>query len=229
MEKTGFLLPLLVVVLLPTFGATLSADSPTNITTDQLALLALKSHVTHDPRNLLATNWSTTISVCNWIGVTCGSKHHRVTALYFSGMDLTGTIQPHLGNLSFLAWLDIRHNSFHGSLPIDLANLRRLKYLNFGNNSFSGEIPSWFGSFTKLQSLFLYGNNFTGVIPSTLGNLSRLEELALYNNDFRGQIPTAVGNLSSLKELYLQNNQLSGCISFSIFNMSSSIEYWFLN
>ncbi|XWS10853.1 hypothetical protein CRYUN_Cryun38cG0033600 [Craigia yunnanensis] len=177
MGKTGFLLPLLVVVLLPTFEATLSADSPTNITTDQLALLALKSHVTHDPRNLLATNWSTTTSVCNWIGVTCGSIHHRVTALNFSGMGLTGTIQPHLGNLSFLAWLKIRYNNFHGPLPVDLANLRRLKYLNFGNNSFSGEIPLWFGSFTKLQTLLLYENNFTGVIPSTLQNLSKLETL----------------------------------------------------
>ncbi|WRX28489.1 Serine-threonine/tyrosine-protein kinase [Theobroma cacao] len=58
----------------------LSAQSP-NITTDQLALLALKSHVTFDPQNLLETNWSTATSVCNWIGVTCGAKHLRVTAL----------------------------------------------------------------------------------------------------------------------------------------------------
>ncbi|XWS10867.1 hypothetical protein CRYUN_Cryun38cG0034800 [Craigia yunnanensis] len=227
MGKTGFLLPLVVVVLLPTFEATLSADSPTNITTDQLALLALKSHVTHDPRNLLATNWSTTTSVCNWIGVTCGSKHHRVTALNFSGMNLTGTIQPHLGNLSFLAWLNISHNNFHGPLPVELANLRRLKYLNFGNNNFSGEIPLWFGSFTKLQTLLLYENYFTGVIPFTLQNLSKLETLNLNGNDFKGQIPTAVGNLSSLKILYLESNQLSGKIPSVIGNMKSLVELLF--
>ncbi|XWS10618.1 hypothetical protein CRYUN_Cryun38cG0012300 [Craigia yunnanensis] len=221
MGKTGFLLSLMVVVLLPTFGATLSADTPNNITTDQLALLALKSHVTHDPRNFLATNWSTITSVCNWIGVTCGSKHHRVTALNFSGMVLTGTIQPHMGNLSFLAWLDIGDNNFHGPLPVELSNLRRLKYLNFGNNRFSGEIPSWFGSFTKLQSLFLNDNNFIGVIPSTLGNMSKLEMLVLYDNDFKGQIPTTVGNLSSLKHLYLENNQLSGEIPSVIGNLIS--------
>ena len=187
MRKTGFLLPLMVVVLLPTFGATLSADSQ-NITTDQLALLALKSHVSHDPGNILATGWSTSTSVCNWIGVTCGSRDHRVTALNLSGMGLVGTIQPHLGNLSFLAFFNIRHNSFHGSFPIELANLRRLKYLNFGNNSFRGEIPPWFGSFSKLQSLLLYVNNFNGVIPSTIGNLSKLEMLNLNHNDFKGQI-----------------------------------------
>ncbi|XWS10613.1 hypothetical protein CRYUN_Cryun38cG0011700 [Craigia yunnanensis] len=195
MGKTGFLLPLMVVVLLPFFGATLSADSPNSITTDQLALLAVKSHVTHDPQNLLATNWSTTTFVCNWIGVTCGSRHHRVTALNFSGMGLTGTIQPHLGNLSFLAWLDICHNNFHGPLPVDLANLRRLKS-------------------------FELCNNFTGVIPTTLGNLSKLE-MSLYHNDFKGQIATAVENLSNLKYLYLQNNQLSGEILLVIENLTS--------
>ncbi|XP_022717792.1 LRR receptor-like serine/threonine-protein kinase EFR [Durio zibethinus] len=198
MGKIGFLFPLMVLLLLPPFGATLSAGSP-NISTDQLALLVLKSHVTYDPRNFLASNWSTSASVCNWIGVTCGSRHQRVTALNFSAMSLTGSFPPHLGNLSFLAWLDIHNNSFQGSLPIELANLRRLKYLNFANNSFSGEFPSWFGSFTQLQSLYLDGNNFTGVIPSTLGNLSKLEILILDYNNLKGPIPAAVGNLSNLK------------------------------
>ncbi|XP_022718043.1 LRR receptor-like serine/threonine-protein kinase EFR [Durio zibethinus] len=220
MGKIGFLFPLMVLLLLPPFGATLSAGSP-NISTDQLALLVLKSHVTYDPRNFLASNWSTSASVCNWIGVTCGSRHQRVTALNFSAMSLTGTIPPHLGNLSFLAWLDIHNNSFQGSLPIELANLRRLKYLNFANNSFSGEFPSWFGSFTQLQSLYLDGNNFTGVIPSTLGNLSKLEILILDYNNLKGPIPAAVGNLSNLKWLILDENYLSGCnwIPFSIFNV----------
>ncbi|XVF78299.1 hypothetical protein PTKIN_Ptkin14bG0120900 [Pterospermum kingtungense] len=122
MGKNGFLL-LVVVVVFQTFRATFSADSQ-NITTDQLALLQLKSHI-HDPRNLLES-WSTSTSVCNWIGVTCGSINHRVTALNLSGMGLTGTIQPHLGNLSFLAYLNIVKNSFHGPIPIELANLRNL-------------------------------------------------------------------------------------------------------
>ncbi|XVF78276.1 hypothetical protein PTKIN_Ptkin14bG0118700 [Pterospermum kingtungense] len=214
---------LTALLLLPTVGATLYVD----ITTDRLALLALKSQVTHDPGNLLENGWSTSTSVCNWIGVTCGSRHHRVTALNLSGMGLTGTIQPHLGNLSFLAWLDMSYNSFRGFLPIELANLRRLKYLNFGNNSFNGEIPSWFGSFTKLKRLSLYHNNFTGVIPSSLENLSKLEMLILSENDLKGQIPTAVGNLSSLKYLALNDNQLSDNLPSEIFDHLSQL--WFLD
>ncbi|XVF65056.1 hypothetical protein PTKIN_Ptkin09bG0215800 [Pterospermum kingtungense] len=200
MGKTGFLLPLMVMALLPTADAIFSAYSPSNITTDQMALLALKSHVTHDPGNLLAIGWTTSTFVCKWIGVTCGSTHHRVTALNLSGMGLTGTIQPHLGNLSFLASLDIQHNRFHGSFPTELANLRRLKLLNFGNNSFSGDISS------------------------TLGNLSKLEKLVLSENGFQGQIPTVFGNLSNLKYLSLRDNQLSGDLSSGIFDYLSQLQ-----
>ncbi|XVF78995.1 hypothetical protein PTKIN_Ptkin14bG0183200 [Pterospermum kingtungense] len=222
MGKTGFLLPLLVVVLLPAQGLTLSADSPNNITTDQLALLSLKSHVTNDARNLLATNWSTTTSVCNWIGVTCGSRLHRVTALNLSYMGLTGTIEPHLGNLSFLAWLDISHNNFHGSLPIELANMRQLKHLRFGSNSFSGEIPSWFGSLTKLKALSLHDNKLTGVIPSTLWNLSKLEELDLSNNHLEGTLSLEIRNLISLEFFFLNGNlYIGGEIPWVISNMTS--------
>ncbi|MBA0820268.1 hypothetical protein Gohar_025572 [Gossypium harknessii] len=182
MAKTIFL-PFPMFALLVIFGAILSVNS-LNITADQLNLLALKSYISHDP-HLLVTNWSTSTSVCNWIGVTCGSRHHRVIALNLSNMDLTGIIPSELGNLSFLAWLDIHNNNFHGSLPIELTNLHRLKYLNFNNNSFNGELPSWFGYFPKLQSLSLSDNYFNGVVPSILGNSSKLEHLLLYNNDFK--------------------------------------------
>ncbi|KAK8514505.1 hypothetical protein V6N12_057407 [Hibiscus sabdariffa] len=196
MAKTGFLRSLMFLMLFTIIRTTLSSNSP-SITTDQRALLALKSHITHDPHNLLAINWSTSISVCNWIGVTCGSKHHRVTALNLSSMDLTGTIPSQLENISFLVSLSIRHNSFHGSLPTELTSLHRLKYLSFGNNSFSGEIPSWFGYFPKLQCLNLYMNNFSGVIPSTFDNLSKLKMLLLYDNNLKGQIPLTSENLSN--------------------------------
>ncbi|XP_017978270.1 PREDICTED: receptor-like protein 12 [Theobroma cacao] len=209
MENIGFLLPLMIfVVVLCNSATTFLAESPNN-TIDQLALLTLKAHVTHDPYNLLATDWNSATSVCSWIGVTCGSNHQRVITLDLTNMSLIGTIPPHLGNLSFLSHLNIRFNHFHGSLPMELANLSSLEYINFGHNNFSGEIPLWFDSFTQLQRLLLYNNCFSDVIPSSLGSLSNLEELILSYNDLKGQIPTAIGNLSNLKWLYLDNNQLS--------------------
>ncbi|TYG96536.1 hypothetical protein ES288_A11G358300v1 [Gossypium darwinii] len=219
MAKPSFLPPFMFGLLFATFEVILSAKYP-SFTVDQSALLALKSHITHDPHNFLATNWSTSTSVCNWIGVTCGSRHHRVTALNLSSMDLTGTISSQLGNLSFLAWLDIHQNSFHGSLPIELTNLRSMKYLDFGNNSFNGEIPSWFGCFTKLQRLSLYLNNFIGVIPSTLGNLSKLEKLSLGGNQISGRIPNSLFKCKELKYLSLYNNSLEGSIPTEIGNLT---------
>ncbi|KAK8272556.1 hypothetical protein V6Z11_D11G340400 [Gossypium hirsutum] len=206
-------------LLFATFGVILSAKY-SSITVDQSALLALKSHITHDPHNFWTTNWSTSTSVCSWIGVTCGSKHYRVTALNLSSMDLTGTISSQLGNLSFLAWLDIHQNSFLGSLPIELTNLRRMKYLDFGNNSFNGEIPLWFGCFSKLQTLSLYLNNFIGVIPSTLGNLSKLERLSLGGNQITGRIPNSLFKCKELKFLSLFNNSLEGSIPTEIENLT---------
>ncbi|XP_017979761.1 PREDICTED: probable LRR receptor-like serine/threonine-protein kinase At3g47570 [Theobroma cacao] len=218
MGNTKFILALMVVVLLPNFGVSFSMKSTTNISTDRLALLALKARVNSD---LLATNWSTATTICNWVGVTCGSRHHRVIALDLFGMNLYGTIPPDMGNLSFVAFLGIGNNSFHGSLPIELANLCRLKSLLLRNNNFNGEIPSWFGFFSKLQNLSLAGNNFVGDISSSLCSLSKLELLSLYNNNLQGRIPVEIGNLSSLRFLYLGGNQLSGSIPSSVFSISS--------
>ncbi|KAA3472314.1 leucine-rich repeat receptor-like serine/threonine-protein kinase BAM2 [Gossypium australe] len=219
MAKPSFLPPFMFELLFATFGVILSAKY-SSITVDKYALLALKSHITHDPHNFLGTNWSTSTSVCSWIGVTCGSRHYRVTALNLSSMDLAGTISSQLGNLSFLAWLDIHQNSFHGSLPIELTNLRRMKYLDFGNNSFNGEIPSWFGCFSKLQRLYLYLNNFIGVIPSTLGNLSKLEALSLGGNQISGRIPNNLLKCKELKFLSLLNNYLKESIPTEIGNLT---------
>ncbi|KAL5560744.1 hypothetical protein UlMin_036955 [Ulmus minor] len=154
-----FLFPVFLLSFIHTISPSLAI---TNITTDQSALLALKAQITHDPQNILSTNWSTSTPVCNWVGVTCGLRHHRVTVLKLSYFGLTGTIPPHLGNLSFLTQLRFRNNSFYGSLPIELTHLRRLKFISFGYNDFTGEIPSWLCSFPKLESLFQYGNQFSG-------------------------------------------------------------------
>ncbi|KAK2990311.1 LOW QUALITY PROTEIN: hypothetical protein RJ640_029938, partial [Escallonia rubra] len=92
--------------------------SVTSITTDQSALLALKARVvTLDPHGLFVTNWSSATPVCDWVGVICSRRHNRVAALNLSNMGLVGTIPPDIGNISFLASLDISNNSFSGSLP----------------------------------------------------------------------------------------------------------------
>ncbi|XP_062007566.1 probable LRR receptor-like serine/threonine-protein kinase At3g47570 [Rosa rugosa] len=223
---------------------TMAAQTNLNITTDRSALLALKDHITSDPQNMILTNWSTTTPICNWVGVICGARHHRVAELNLSYFGLVGTIPPELGNLSLLVDLDIQNNSFQGTLPDELTHLRRLKFINLGYNKFMGVIPSWFGSLSKLQGFMLFGNQFASSIPAAIFNLSALQIFNLSHNQLSGRIPREIRNLTTLKainldynnfieipneigtlnqleELFVQNNALKGPIPMGFFNMSS--------
>ncbi|KAH0985103.1 hypothetical protein GBA52_012280 [Prunus armeniaca] len=224
-ERSHFLLSITFLLVLQYSSLymaelTIGTDATqTNITTDQAALLALRSHITSDPHNILV-NWSTTTSACNWVGVTCGARHLRVASLNLSYMGFIGTIPPHLGNLSFLVELSFKNNSFHSTLPHELSYLRRLRFISFEYNNFMGSIPSWFGSFPKLQSFYLYGNNFSGSIPATIFNLSTLQVIDLSINQLSGSIPSTIFNLYTLQEIDLSNNQLSGGIPRQLGNLT---------
>lgn len=185
--------------------------STTNITTDKSSLLTLQAHFT-EPHQILAKNWSATSSVCHWIGVTCGSRHQRVTGLNISNMNLTGILPPEMGNLSFLLSLDMHRNDFHGEVPHEIAHLRQLKLLDLGVNNLQGELPRWIGSFSQLRHLYLDQNSFTGFIPSSISNMSKLATLDLYNNSLQGNIPSGIFNISSLEKISLGVNSLSGSI-----------------
>ncbi|KAJ7968752.1 Receptor-like protein kinase [Quillaja saponaria] len=215
-----------------------------DINTDQSVLLTLKDHITHDPNNTIAQNWSTSTCVCNWIGITCGVRHLRVTVLNLSYMGLVGTIPPHIGNLSFLNYLNLANNSFHGSLPNELSRLHRLeifsvrfnnfareipqsffnnlsslKKIAFGYNQFSGFLPSNIFNMPSLLVIDFGYNQFSGSIPSTIVNVSLLEYINLSHNNLTGQLPKNIfDHLPELKKLYLSNNQFYGEIPSSLFN-----------
>ncbi|XP_019236058.1 PREDICTED: probable LRR receptor-like serine/threonine-protein kinase At4g26540 [Nicotiana attenuata] len=204
----------------------------TNITTDQLALLSLESQIISDPFELLAKSWSQDTCVCNWIGVTCGSLHHRVTSLNISNMDLTGIIPQYFRNLTFLVSLDLRNNSFCGTLPQEMAHLHRQKFVRLNYSNFSGEIPSWFvfnalegqipkniGNLKNLRGLSFESNNLTGSIRPSFSNASKLETLILSKNFLHGNIPNGIGDLHNLNWLTIETNQLAGSITFPIFNI----------
>ncbi|KAL1334651.1 hypothetical protein AAHE18_11G192600 [Arachis hypogaea] len=192
-----------------------------NMASDESALVAMRDHFNSlDPNNVLASNWSSSTSVCNWIGVTCGSSHRRVTALNLAYMALDATIPPHLGNLSFLSLLLLPNNSFHGTLPADLAGLRRLTIINFRFNKFTGSIPSWFEFLPKLEYLLLRGNSFSGTVPHFLFNMTSLQSLELSENKFWGPLPSNIFLSHSLQYVYLTHNQISGAIPSAIINSS---------
>lgn len=218
MQKANYFL---CAILLVQCLMACKAMATTNITTDQSSLLTFKAHINLDPSHILSKNWSVSTSVCVWIGVSCGLRHQRVTALDISSMNLTGKIPSQLGNLSFLVSINLSRNYFHGSVPQELIQLRRLKIMQFSFNNFSGEIPSWIHFLTKLHVLNLRENSFTGFIPPSLSNISMLQFLDLSSNRLQGKIPEDIGNLNDLKILGLEDNRLTGVIPLQIFNIST--------
>ncbi|KAL8511522.1 hypothetical protein ACS0TY_018067 [Phlomoides rotata] len=219
MEKScysifAFAVLLVSVTLMPCLAKT-------SATTDQSALVSLKALLTLDPHHILTRKWTNSSSVCSWIGVTCGLRHHRVTALNISNMNLSGTISPQLGSLSFLISLDLGYNHFSGTLPREFSLLRRLKFISLKVNNFTGGIPPWFGLLSKLEHLSLRNNSFNGFIPPSLSNLSNLNFLDFSFNDLHGEIPQELGRLHNLQLLSMQFNHLSGVIPSAIYNVST--------
>ncbi|KAL3638684.1 hypothetical protein CASFOL_016591 [Castilleja foliolosa] len=225
------------LIVLNSFLPTLTSSQPLtifNLTTDQNALINFRNTITDG--SVLAQNWSTNTSICYWIGVSCGPKHQRVTALNISGLELKGTIAPHLGNLTFLQSLDISSNNLTGTIPPEISKLRRLKVVNLASNHLTGSIPN--GVFNNISSLveinlrfnrlsgrvpndicsftsnlkriYLRGNQIEGEIPASIHSCRELEELNLAENHFNGYIPTGIWSLPKLRILYLYSNQLQG-------------------
>jgi LRR receptor-like serine/threonine-protein kinase FLS2 len=159
----------------------LAASQSSSNFTDQSALIAFKSNLSSGPNEtvFLPGNWSTETNFCDWIGVSCSRRRQRVTALNLSFMGLQGTISPHIGNLSFLVYLNLRNNSFFGSLPHEITRLHRLKILQLSFNQLEGEIPPTLHDCRMLEEIHLRNNRLTGVIPSILNNMSSLEVLNL--------------------------------------------------
>ncbi|KAG4127644.1 hypothetical protein ERO13_D10G227800v2, partial [Gossypium hirsutum] len=179
--------------------------------TDRQALLQFKAKITGDPLKIMES-WNSSLHFCQWIGVTCGRKHRRVTKLKLRILKLSGSLSPYIGNLSFLRELDLVGNSFYNQIPQEIGGLRRLEALHLANNSISGEIPSNLSACSKLISVDMTNNQLTGEIPSLLGLLSNLKVLGFFHNRLIGSIPPSLGNLSSLEKLGLRNNELSGII-----------------
>ncbi|KAD5961313.1 hypothetical protein E3N88_12786 [Mikania micrantha] len=205
-----FLPPFLFAILMQSvafFTLTNAAVAPTG---DHLALLAIKSMIKVDPQGVM-TSWNHSVTnFCQWQGVTCGSRHHRVIMLDLSSSGLIGTLSPSVGNLSYLRVFVLSNNSFSGEIPPEIGRLFRLQELGLHYNSFTGNIPATIMNCSNLQVLDLDHNNLVGKIPDRIGSWSMLNNLFLSLNNLTGTIPPSFYNCSSLEQVFLDHNQLKG-------------------
>ncbi|CAH1438733.1 unnamed protein product [Lactuca virosa] len=206
---------IIIIALLSSWLPTLAIASYARNHTDQLALMAIKSSITHDPQQVLQTwNTSTSLHFCQWEGVTCGRRHPRVTKLDLESRAIVGA-------LFRLQKLILINNSFTGEIPATLSNCTRLTVLGLSRNKLTGNLPKQLASLINLTIITLHNNRFTGGIPSFLGNFTFLEAISAANNRLDGIIPSSLGQLQNLNKIGFSNNQLYGIIPPSIYNLSS--------
>jgi len=203
--------PLFFLIIQLSFSFSLAQGNETDI----FSLLAFKHQITDDPLGKLSS-WNESTHFCEWSGVTCGKKHQRVVQLDLQSCKLSGSLSPHVGNMSFLRTLNLENNSFGQNIPQELGSLFRLQTLVLTNNSFSGEIPANISRCSNLLSLELEGNNLTGKLPAEFGSLSKLKAFYFPRNNLFGEIPPAYGNLSHIEEIEGGQNNLQGDIPKSI-------------
>ncbi|XP_031118262.1 probable LRR receptor-like serine/threonine-protein kinase At3g47570 isoform X2 [Ipomoea triloba] len=219
--------------------------TPTSVVTDKEALISFKANINTETHNTVLSTWDINLSPCNWTGIVCNPKQTRVVGLQLSGLALTGSISPSLGNLSFLRSIQLQNNQLTGNLPDQIGNLFRLRVLNLSSNSIqgvippnishckelrvldlmhnqiSGSIPGEIGNLRQLQIISLGGNHLSGAVPPSISNVSSLTVLRLSTNNLVGEIPSDFAKLRLLKVLDLTINKISGPVPSAIYNMSS--------
>ena len=166
-------------------------------------------------------DWSVSVPIDQWEGVTVGGTGRRVTGLNLGDKGLTGRIPAELGSLIYLENLFLTRNELTGIIPPGLGQLTNLRVLSLSQNQLTGPIPSALSSLTSLQVLALSQNQLTGPIPSALSSLTSLEQLYLWGNQLTGPIPTWLGSLTSLQVLYLDENQLTGPIPSALSTLTN--------
>ncbi|XP_065854876.1 receptor protein kinase-like protein ZAR1 [Euphorbia lathyris] len=179
------------------------------LTTDGLALLALKAAITTDPTRVLAS-WSDSDSTpCHWLGVIC--VNHRVVSLFLPNRTLTGYLPSELGLLDSLTRLTLSHNNFSKPIPSHLFKSTALRFLDLSHNSLSGPIPPQITSLQSLTHLDLSSNSINGSLPEFLTEIKSLTgTLNLSYNSFSGEIPESFGDFPVMVSLDLRHNNLSG-------------------
>jgi len=168
------------------------------------ALVALYNNTGGENWSDSATNnWmSTTISPCNWAGITCVNQ--QVTEIVRSNQNLKGPL-PDLSNLTGLQVLDLAGNHLTGEIPT-LTQLTALQKIELSSNQLTGSIPN-LSTLINLQELDLSRNELTGAFPDLTG-ITQLKILNLNTNRLRGMIHSSITSLPNLQTVYLGYNLL---------------------
>ena len=107
--------------------AAIPDPEPADLVADCETLLGLKDELAGDA----ALNWSASLPISDWEGVTV--ENDRVTKLDLYKKGLTGHIPAALGRLTNLKELNLTYNRITGTIPAALGRLTNLTVLALGH------------------------------------------------------------------------------------------------
>ncbi|KAL3829003.1 hypothetical protein ACJIZ3_017805 [Penstemon smallii] len=178
------------------------------------ALRSIKDSLIDPYRNLAHWNRRDPCT-SNWTGIICYNTtlddgYLHVKELLFLARNLSGSLSPHLGRLSYLEILDFMWNNITGTIPKEIGNITTLKLLLLNGNQLTGSLPDELGYLSNLDRIQVDQNQISGPIPLSFANLKEAKHFHMNNNSLSGQIPPKLSQLKNLLHLLLDNNNLSG-------------------
>ncbi|KAK3017758.1 hypothetical protein RJ639_005074 [Escallonia herrerae] len=158
-----------------------------------------------DPLNNLI-NWKKSDPcIANWTGVICifdpSDAYLHVKELRLLNKNLSGTLAPELGQLSYMQILDFMWNDITGSIPKEIGKITALQLLLLSGNQISGPLPDELGFLPNLTKFQLDLNNISGPIPKSFANLPQVKHFHMNNNSISGQIPPELSALPLLQHM----------------------------
>lgn len=178
------------------------------------ALRAIKESFSDRNRNL--NNWKRgDPCTSNWTGVLCFNRtmedgYLHVRELQLLNLNLSGSLSPELGKLSYMQILDVMWNEISGSIPREIGSVMSLQLLLLNGNQLTGPLPEEIGYLSNLDRIQIDQNQINGEIPKSFANLNKTKHFHMNNNSISGQIPPELSRLPSLVHMLLDNNNLSG-------------------
>ncbi|KAL9291958.1 putative leucine-rich repeat domain superfamily [Arabidopsis thaliana] len=145
------------------------------------------------------------------------NKLEEVTIFHANSNNFVGSV-PNFSKLKYLFELDLSNNKLSGEFPSSVLKATNLTFLDLRFNSFSGSVPPQVFNL-DLDVLFINNNNLVQRLPENLGSITALY-LTFANNRFTGPIPGSIGDIKSLQEVLFLNNKLTGCLPYQIGNLN---------
>ncbi|KAL5711542.1 hypothetical protein ACHQM5_021984 [Ranunculus cassubicifolius] len=207
--------PILIIAALFIFMGVVEAQQVTD-PVEVNALRDIRKKLKDPMKNLRSWNKGDPC-LSNWTGILCfnitqndGNLH--VAELHLLSLNLSGTLSPRIGDLSYLKILDVMWNTITGSLPKEIGKIKSLELLLVNGNELTGSLPDEMGFLPNLKRIQIDQNDISGPIPKTFANLNKTNHFHMNNNSLSGQIPSELSVLPNLVHFLLDNNNLSGTL-----------------